>query len=1084
MTDGGRLIFTLEGRDLNLTQLIERVDAEMQKGVGIARNYDSQLNQLTATQQRQESATAAYAQSLARGAVAAGDDAQAIKILASALQTLTPNTTAANNVLTQLQNTLNRQATAAEQAALAARKAAEAQAQAAEQAAARQASAVTNTVAGFQKLITAYFAVTTAAQVFSAAIEAGNTLEKADVTFRALSGSTEAYQKNLNAAREQQARFGGSLQENIDGLSDFANLAKRTGIDIKDLANTARGLATIDPAQGFRGAAIALKELFSGNVSSLARRFEIPREKLNELVELAQTDAPAAFSRLQQVLGEFGVTEELIAANANTTAVQFDKLKGSADDLVASIGQGLASALEGPAKVLTTQLQTIKAGLDGLKGAGDQKLGIEQQLISSATSADEFNAKIRDVNAQLDGTTASTTGLSLILGPLGPLFVNIVKDGLKLNELTQTELDFAQASLQAGVSLQAIQTAITTMNPDIEHLNTVFTQFPGTISGSRAELDTFQAVLLRTAASSDAGAITAQAFAQAVLDGSLTTQEGTAQLLAYLQGIQEVTNANLNDRAEFDRHTAAVDANTTALVDSATKTLEASIQTNTLKNLQADLASLAGAVSAGHLSNAQAAAILAANYGLASGEAERLLALQSQLAGANAAARGFGKGKGVSSGGIAADFGGGAQTQRQRDEIAKDQKALIDSEIALAQAKGNTAHAVDLIRQKQRALNTSTRDGQAEFNRLEAQRISLENKAAKGGGRSPKLTANEKLNNQLLAGEDKFDNQMEDLENKHQQKLLDIIEEFAKKQLEVQKENEIQKRRSRFDFYNDLNKSQLSPLDKQKFAAAYEDAFSEAQKIAQSGRAKLAQEFLALRQRQIKELEDLAQEESEIRSSKDLSKGEKENRLKELEERRKLLLDAQDEEKKQLLEGGDQVQNDFNNRINEENKAYEDQADKITTAAGRAADAKVTNAERSKIAVDAENKALADQYDTYKKIADLNGGSLPSQTPANVATTPAATPIQAPQPLPVQSDKPLPVDPSATPNATLVQQAALFIVRDQGVIDAIGDQTARLESQLTVLNGAVNNMKVELGGRLDGIRSAIGSWKGGNAVRP
>ena len=57
-------------------------------------------------------------------------------------------------------------------------------------------------------------------------------------------------------------------------------------------------------------------------------------------------------------------------------------------------------------------------------------------------------------------------------------------------------------------------------------------------------------------------------------------------------------------------------------------------------------------------------------------------------------------------------------------------------------------------------------------------------------------------------------------------------------------------------------------------------------------------------------------------------------------------------------------------------------------------------------------------------------------------------------------------------------------MRDQGVIDALGDQTARLEAQLASLNNAVNGMNVGLGGKLDGLRSAVGSLKSGNAVRP
>lgn len=258
--NAGRILVTLEGRDVNLTDLLTKVQTQMQRGVSSARQYDTTLAGLTNTTRREEAARAQYAQALARSAVAAGNDAQAIRILAQTMQQLTPNTTAAVNVLNQLQNTLNRQTAAAQQTAAQQARLNAQQSAAAQTLAQQQASSITNAVTGLQRLAGAYFAVTTIASTFTEAISAGNRLEKADATFRALSGSTAAYEENLATAREQQARFGGSLEENIDGLSQFANLSKRTGVDIKELANTARALAVIDPVQGFKGAGIALKE--------------------------------------------------------------------------------------------------------------------------------------------------------------------------------------------------------------------------------------------------------------------------------------------------------------------------------------------------------------------------------------------------------------------------------------------------------------------------------------------------------------------------------------------------------------------------------------------------------------------------------------------------------------------------------------------------------------------------------------------------------------------------------------------------------------------------------------------------------
>lgn len=267
--NAGTLVVTLEGQDVSLTSLLAKVETSMLRGATTAKNYDRSIAQLTGTQRRGESAIAAYAQAQARLAESSGNSGLAVQRLAQVLQQLTPNTTAANNVLNQLQGTLNRQVQTATAAAAAQSRAAQMAAKAAEtQALAQQKalSGLTNFAGGFQKLLGAYFAVTQGAQAFAAAIDAGNQLEKADALLKGLSGNTANYEKNLAAAKAQQERFGGSLRDNIEGLSGFANLARRTGIDITELANTARALAIVDPVQGFKGASVALKEFFSGCV--------------------------------------------------------------------------------------------------------------------------------------------------------------------------------------------------------------------------------------------------------------------------------------------------------------------------------------------------------------------------------------------------------------------------------------------------------------------------------------------------------------------------------------------------------------------------------------------------------------------------------------------------------------------------------------------------------------------------------------------------------------------------------------------------------------------------------------------------
>ena len=1085
---GGTLVVSLEGRDVNLSELLTKVENQMQKGATTAKNFDNTIAQLTASEKRNESALASYAQAQARFAEASGNSNLAVQRLVAAMQQLTPNTAAANSVLTQIQGTLNRQAAAAEQAAAAqARVSAQAVRSAEQETAALQKklSGVTNFAAGFQKLIGAYFVVTQAAQAFGAVVSAGNELEKTEATFKALSGSAENYAKNLQAAKDQQARFGGSLNDTIDGLSGFANLAKRTGVDITQLANTARALAIVDPAQGFKGASIALKEFFSGDITSLARRFEIPRDRLNELKELAQTDAPAAFQKLQGVLEEFGISQSLLAAQANTTAVAYDKLGGAAADAFAKVGQLLSQGLEPAAVKLTNVLTNVSIGLDNLSKGGDKKLAVEQAFLQGSASADEFNNKVVGANATIQEAFANTNigilavipGLQLLANQMGAA----TSAGLQFQQVTQGQFEFLQKLQQSGKSMEEIRAAMQATSEQAQELDRAYQRVGDGIGATKTQWADFVAVMLQAGQQSQEGAIAADAFFNAVVSGEEGIGSATARLQAYLDATRQATAGTLDGSDAHERHAAATDTEASALSNAALEAINAEQATTLLKQRQEEIVNAALAAAGGLGAAGNAAVAMAQQFGIAESKAADLINMLNNLRIAQnlASATSATEKKFVGINALAGRSVDLAAFRDQEKALAGVNDALRDQQFQAASAAGQ----IKILKDELSKLGPGTEAyirKQTEINKAEDQLD--KHRKRRSGGTSPKLSANEKLNNQLLAQQDKFDNQMEDLEGKHQQRLLDILADFAKKQLETQKQNETLKRRSRFDFYTDLNKSQLSPIDRQAFAKAYEDAFNEAQRIAQSGRAKLAQEFLQLKQQHIQELKDLAEEEANIRTDKDLSKGEKNARLTELEGRRKLLQDAQKEEEKQLIDGGDKIQNDVQDRLAEENKSYDEQADKIILAAERGGEAKVRQAERSKVAVDEENKSLLTQESIYDRIRQKNGGVLPANlqptaTPnaTNIAApegTPA--PITAPEAIPVKTDIPLAIAP---PESLIVKQFELFVVRDQGVIDALGDQTLRLEGKLDKLVQANLDATNTLGGKLDQIKTAVNNIK-------
>ena len=174
--------------------------------------------------------------------------------------------------------------------------------------------------------------------------EKANRLEKASATINALSGSMSKYQDVLGIATSQQNKFGGTLEENLQGFVSLVPVTKKFGLDLEGIDNIARRLAIVDPLQGFSGAAIALKEFLSGDITSLSRRFEIDRKTLNSIKE-AGTKAEQ-LKELDKVLNSMGISQEVLAARTATAAASFDKASSALDNYQTLLGQGLQEFLK------------------------------------------------------------------------------------------------------------------------------------------------------------------------------------------------------------------------------------------------------------------------------------------------------------------------------------------------------------------------------------------------------------------------------------------------------------------------------------------------------------------------------------------------------------------------------------------------------------------------------------------------------------------------------------------------------------------------------------------------------------------
>lgn len=805
----------------------------------------------------------------------------------------------------------------------------------------------------------------------------------------------------------------------------------------------------------FKGASIALKEFLSGDITSLARRFEIPRDVLNNIKGLGSS--AAQIEALDGVLNNLGLTQQVLTNQTQTTAVEYEKLAGRFADAQAQVGQALAQlgVATGVTTGLTALFKGVAEGLDAFNNRGDAVEAFRTKLVLATNNADQFNERIRQANA-----TAAAGD---------PLFNALV---LQFQGLSEAQFQFAKASSGTEAGLQGSLATIKAVEDALKGITDVGLEGLGSLFSSSAQgAKEFETAALGVAETGPEGIAVIKGYAAAMIDGSITSEQAAALLLAYADSVRLTAAAHQEETAAVTDTNIVLSTLNEQLSTSIVQNAAAAVQTELLKTQQQALYSAAQAAALGMGDSSAAAAALAAQFSITTGEAYALIGALQALAGAKAAAE-----LGLNP----------REAQRKEEQVGGRQQLIaLNEEVKLREQikkinqagefnRADTAGKLRLAREELAGLKAGTLDyanAQQKVLNLEKQSADEAERNAKkkkGGGGSPKLSDATKLNNALLSQQDKFNNQEENAEIKHLNKMTDIYEKFNKQLIEQQNKNEVSKRRIRENFFSGF-KDSPDGLDTGAFAAEFEKAFAEAQAIAQKGQAKLADEFLKLRASQINELKQLEEERLGIVNDEDTNKKQKASQLEFLEGRKKLIQDAQNEELQQLLAAGDDIQNGLKEQLSAEEEAYAEQTAKISKSANDAADNKVAAAERAKKKITEENKLLADQVGLLDSAGAKANAVLGDKT-----APPTNKPLEGTVPeIPVVATKPLPV---AAPTGNIpVLQTGLWLVRDEDVINAIGDQTARLEGKLDSVIGAISDAKDRLASALSSVEGAVRS---------
>lgn len=253
--------------------------------------------------------------------------------------------------------------------------------------------------------------------IFSAAflasgLQAARNLQRVNSLFGLLSGSQERVNANMESLNDLAKRTGqpiSALKESAVGLLPAIG---RANVELSDTISIAQRLAVLDPFQGFQGSTIALKEFLGGSTTSLFQRFELSRERLNQIRQDAQGNTQALIEGLSEYIDEIGLTEEALAKMNREGVTAFENAGAAAQQ---AIGQAFQPALQ-VANSLAQGFTDVAATNPGLVNTAVSIAGITAALTAMNIAATQGRRALSQIGG---GAGIGRAAGGLLAGGIG-----------------------------------------------------------------------------------------------------------------------------------------------------------------------------------------------------------------------------------------------------------------------------------------------------------------------------------------------------------------------------------------------------------------------------------------------------------------------------------------------------------------------------------------------------------------------------------------------------------------------------------------------------------------------------------------
>jgi hypothetical protein len=321
-------------------------------------------------------------------------------------------------------------------------------------------------------LVAGLGAATVAAGAFHGAMQGAaegyKLLADIDQSQRALGtlmGSVNEGNKTMAEAIRFGEKYGFTQREMSAAAAQAATIFNTTTESTEKTLEVLGRLAAINPAEGLEGATVAFKELASGDITSIAERFNIARGAANRMKdEIAAGADPVKV--LDKALADMGATTDVLnnrlkGPNAGLVKMELavEKAKLAAGNFLVTIGvpealtnfaNGLALIAE-KAMLLITPIDKARTAVATMAIQGEKSYA---EYAAEADKANKANTAFGE-NLTRFGANFGQFG-----GPLMALGGHLSSTAEQTDKLSEAQYTLAQSYIKSGVDAEVATTKV------------------------------------------------------------------------------------------------------------------------------------------------------------------------------------------------------------------------------------------------------------------------------------------------------------------------------------------------------------------------------------------------------------------------------------------------------------------------------------------------------------------------------------------------------------------------------------------------------------------------------------------------